>query len=94
MKNFKRLNALQTDATCTLTWIADIHSHTFINTVTTTLCEAPAQLLHNFGNQNFNLKVPAGRGSKPVYPEKTQDRPPTNRYRILEEKIQRPKRGN
>ena len=31
----------------TLTWIARIHSHTYtlINTVTTTLCEAPAQIL-------------------------------------------------
>ena len=33
--------------TRTLTWIARILSHTYINTVITTLCEAPAQLLHN-----------------------------------------------
>ena len=31
----------------TLTWIARSHSHSDINTVTTTLCVAPAQLLHN-----------------------------------------------
>ena len=31
--------------TGTLTWIARIHSHTYINTATTTWCEAPAQLL-------------------------------------------------
>ena len=35
--------------THTLTWIALIHSHTYINTVTTTtLCEARAQLLQKF----------------------------------------------
>ena len=31
----------------TLTWIARIHSHTYINTVTIMLCKAPAQLLQN-----------------------------------------------
>ena len=30
--------------TRTLTWIARIHSHTYINTATTTLCKVPAQL--------------------------------------------------
>ena len=36
-----------TGATLTLTWIAHIHSHTYkvTSTVTTKLCEAPAQLL-------------------------------------------------
>ena len=29
-----------------LNWIAHIHSHTYYNTVTTTLCEAPAQLFN------------------------------------------------
>ena len=33
-------------------WIARIHSHTYINTVTTSLCEAPTQLLHNL-ESNF-----------------------------------------
>ena len=28
-------------------WIARIHLHTYINTLSTTLCEAPAQLLQN-----------------------------------------------
>ena len=45
----------------TLTWIARIHSHTFINTVTTTLCEAPAHILQHF-KLNFILKVPDGGG--------------------------------
>ena len=35
----------RTGATRTLTWIARIHSRTYINTVTTAWCEAPAQLL-------------------------------------------------
>ena len=39
------LKAPQTGAIRTLTWIARIHSHTYINTVTTTWCEAPVQLL-------------------------------------------------
>ena len=51
MKNFNQCNGLpwlkapRTGATRTLTWIIRIHSCTYINTVTTTLCEAPAQLL-------------------------------------------------
>ena len=44
---FNRLKAPQTGATRTLTWITRINSHTYINTVTSTLCKAPAQLLHN-----------------------------------------------
>ena len=39
-------------ATRTLTWIARSHSHIYINTVTTTLCEAPAQLLQTL-ESNF-----------------------------------------
>ena len=76
--------------TRTLTSIARIHSHTYINTVTATLCEALAQLLHNFGIEFFILKVPEGRGSKPVYPVKTPKILPANRYHIFEEKLQRP----
>ena len=54
-----------------LTWIARIHSHTYINTVTTTWCEAPAQLLQKFGI-DFYFEGTWGRGSKPEYPEKKQ----------------------
>ena len=39
-----KVKAQQTSATRTLTWIACIHSHTYINTVTT-MCEAPTRLL-------------------------------------------------
>ena len=39
----------------TLMWIACIHSHTYINNVTTTLCEAPAQLLQNL-ESNFSFE--------------------------------------
>ena len=39
------LKAPQTGATRTLTWIARIHSHTYVNTVTTAWCEAPAKIL-------------------------------------------------
>ena len=42
-----------------LTWIAHIHSHTYMNTVTTTLCEVPAQLLQNL-ESILILKVPQG----------------------------------
>ena len=48
IKNLNRspwLKAQRTGATHTLTWIARIHSHTYINTVTAMWCEAPAQLL-------------------------------------------------
>ena len=38
------LKAPRIDATRTLTWIGRIHSRTYINTVTTMRCEAPAQL--------------------------------------------------
>ena len=48
--------------TRTLTWIARIHSHTCINTVTTMLCEASGQLLRNLAS-NFTLKVPEGGGA-------------------------------
>ena len=40
------LKAPWTSATCILTWFAWIHLHIYINTITTMLCEAPAQLLH------------------------------------------------
>ena len=66
MKNFNRripmVTVAQSIATRTLTWIARIHTHTYINTITTTLCEAPAQQLQN-RNQMFILKVPEGRGA-------------------------------
>ena len=48
-----RLKALPTGATRTLTWITHVHSHTYINIVTTTLCEAPAQLLQNLESNFF-----------------------------------------
>ena len=53
-----------------LTWIARIHSHTYINTVSTTLCEAPAQLLHNLELLKFYFEGTSGRGTKLEYPEK------------------------
>ena len=75
---------------CVNAWIARIHSHTNINTVTTTLlCEAPAQLLQNL-RSNYYFEGTWGRGSKPEYPEKTPDILPVNRYHISEETIQRP----
>ena len=37
-------------------FIARIQSHTYINTATTTLCEAPAQLLQKL-ESNFCLKA-------------------------------------
>ena len=85
------LKAPQTDATRTLKWIAHIYSHTYIiNTVTTTLCEAPAQLLHNL-QSNLYFEGTWGRGRKPEYPEKPPpDSLPANRYHRLQEKIQRP----
>ena len=44
-------------------YIARIHSHTYINTVTTTLYEAPAQ--QKFGIiKNIILKVPEGKTKK------------------------------
>ena len=42
------LKVPRTGATRTLTRIARIHWHTYINTVTTTLCEAPAQQFITF----------------------------------------------
>ena len=68
-------------------------THTLdINTVTTTLCEASAQLLHNL-ESNFNFQGTSGRGSKPEVPRKTTtDSMPANQYHILEEKIQLPRR--
>ena len=41
---------------------ARIHSHAHISTVTTTLCEVPAQLVTEFGINFFILKVPEGKG--------------------------------
>ena len=76
MKNFNRspwLKALRTGATRTLTWIARIYSHTYINTVTTT-CEAPAQLLQIL-ESIFFLILYRGRGSKLEYPEKRPRQP-------------------
>ena len=46
-----------------LTWIARMHSHTYINTVTITWCEVPAQLLQNL-ELNLYLKVPEGLGER------------------------------
>ena len=47
------------------------HTLTYINTVTTMLCEAPAQLLHILESI---LKVPeGGGGGKTEYPEKNPD---------------------
>ena len=68
-------------------------SHAFTHTFTTTLCEAPAQLLQNL-ESNFYFEGTWGRGSKPEYPEKNPDILPTNRHHILEEKIQRPRRDS
>ena len=51
----------RTGATRTLTRLARIHSHTYINTVTTAWCEAPVQLLQNM-ESNFMLKVSEGGG--------------------------------
>ena len=48
------------ELTRTLTWVARIHSHTYINIIRNTWCEAPAQLLQNFENRSFILKVPEG----------------------------------
>ena len=42
MKNFNRCSSQRT-----LTWVARIHSHAYIYTVTTTLCKVSAQLLQN-----------------------------------------------
>ena len=61
-KNFDRrrshshhqwLKAPRTGATRTLSWIARIHSHTYINTVTITWCTTPALI----------VKVPEGEGA-------------------------------
>ena len=85
IKNFDRsswLKAPRTAATRTLTWITRIYSHTYINTVTTTLSEAPAQLLQNL-ESNFYFEGTRGRGNKPDYLEKTPDSLPANRYHIL-----------
>ena len=69
-----------------------IHSHTYINTVTTTFCEAHAQLLQNL-ESNFSVEGTRGRGSKPEYPENPPppDSLPANQHHILKEKIQRPR---
>ena len=71
-----------------LTWIARIHSHTFINTVKTTLCEAPPQLLQNLESNFYFEGTWEGEQT-----EKTPDRFPANWYHIilLEDKIQRPR---
>ena len=55
------LKAPRTGATRTLTWIARIHSHSYINAVATTLCKAPAQLLHNLES---NLGGGANRSTR------------------------------
>ena len=68
--------------THTLTCIAHIHSHTYINTVTTTWCQAPAQLWHSL-ESNFYFEDTWGRGCKPVQPEKTLDSLPADRYHII-----------
>ena len=53
----------QTDTTRTLKWIARIYSHNYINTLTTTLCEAPSQLYYRSWNHISILKVPEGGGA-------------------------------
>ena len=53
----------ETGATRTLTWIARIHSHDYINTVTTTWCEAPAQLLHNLESHFYYIIILEGGGA-------------------------------
>ena len=58
MTNVNRPKAPQTSATHTLKWIARIHSHTYINIVTTTFCEAPAHLIQNLEPIFHILKVP------------------------------------
>ena len=67
------------DRTHSLT--TQLHQHSYINTVTTTLCEAPAELLHNL-ESTFWGKVPDGG----VANWGTQRKPPTalpvNRYHI------------
>ena len=50
--------------------VARIHSHTYINTVTTIVCEAPTQLLQKL-ESNFSFECAGGRASKSEYPEKT-----------------------
>ena len=56
------LKASRTGTTRTLTWITRICSHTYINTVRTTLCQAPAQLLQiDRYITFFNAKVMSGR---------------------------------
>ena len=65
------------------------HAYTHTNTVTTTLREALAQLLQNL-DSNFILKVPEGGGANQSTRRKNPDSLPTNRYYILEEKIQHP----
>ena len=48
----------QTGAARTLTWIARIHSHAYMNTeLTTTWCEAPAQLLFSGHAGSFPVSV-------------------------------------
>ena len=79
-------------ATRTLMWIARIHSHTYINTVTTTLCEVPAHLLQNLESNVF-LKLPEGGGANRSTRKKNLDSLPANtRYHIFGEKIQCPGR--
>ena len=46
-----------------------VHSHTYINTVITSLCEAPAQPLQNLESFSFFFfKVPEGGGANPLQP--------------------------
>ena len=67
----------QTGTTRTLTWIAHIHSLTYINTVTTTVYEAPAHL-SLIWNQFFILKVPEGGGANRSTRRKKTNSLPTN----------------
>ena len=66
MKNFKRRNSYGHHGSKRRALVQYVHSpgshsfsRTFINTVTTTLCEVPDQLLHNL-ESNFILKVSEG----------------------------------
>ena len=66
--NNTNIKAPRTGAAHTLTWITRLHFHTCINTVITTWCEAPAQLLHNL-ESNFFFEDTWGRGSKQKTPD-------------------------
>ena len=62
---------------------ARIHSHTYINTVTTTSVRSASSAITEYGIELY-LKVPeGGRANRQEYPEKTPDSLPANRYHII-----------